>query len=148
MFIFLVTPCLAVTVQPCLEWIPIKNKMLVRKNIWPPWLMLYHRLLKLASVYKTSWNGFGSKSWKRIWFFWSLKYFTTLFSSITSQIFMLLTLVLILHVSKLMSGLKIPHNQLSWSTNDQIAEMFSCGIFTSFSVSWFVINKIGWIALA
>ena len=25
-FLFLVTPCLVVTVQPCTEWIPIKNK--------------------------------------------------------------------------------------------------------------------------
>ena len=51
-----------------------------------------------------------------------------------------------LHVSKLMSGLEITDNQLP--TNDRIAEMPSYGIFTSFSVSWFVVNRMGWIALA
>ena len=41
-------------------------------------------------------------------------------------------LVLMLHVSKLMSGLEIPDNQLSGPNNDRIADMFSCGIFTLF----------------
>lgn len=39
------------------------------------------------------------------------KRFTTLFSSMMSQIFMLLTLAVMLHVSKLILGLEIPDNQ-------------------------------------
>ena len=30
MLLFLVTPCLAVTVQPCIEWIPIKKMCFIR----------------------------------------------------------------------------------------------------------------------
>lgn len=39
------------------------------------------------------------------------KCFTTLFSSMISQIFMLLTLAVMLHVLKLILGLEIPDNQ-------------------------------------
>lgn len=39
------------------------------------------------------------------------KRFTTLFSSMISQIFMLLTLAVMLHVLKLILGLEIPDNQ-------------------------------------
>ena len=84
--------------------------MLVRK-ISPPWLPSTVGLLKMVSVYTTSWIVFGSRLGKRIWFFWFLTRFTTLFSSMTTQIFMLLTLVLMLHVLKLLSGLEIPDNQ-------------------------------------
>ena len=110
----------------------------VRKIIWPLWLTPSGRLLKLASVYKASLIVFGSRLGKRIWFFSFLTCFTTLFSSITSWIFMLLTLVLTFQVLKLISGLEIPDNQLSWLANDRTAEMSSCGTFRSFSVSWSV----------
>ena len=32
---FLVTPCLVVAVQPCMERIPIKKKKKKKKKIWP-----------------------------------------------------------------------------------------------------------------
>ena len=105
------------------------------KIIWPPWLSPSGRLLMLASVYNASLIVFGSRLGKNIWLFSFLIRFTSLFISMASRIFMLLTLVLILHVSELMSGLEILNNQIRWPTNGQVTEISFCCIFTHFSVS-------------
>ena len=66
----------------------------------------------LASVYTASLIVFGSRLGKNIWLFSFLIRFNSLFISMASRIFMLLTLVVILHVSELMSGLEILNNQV------------------------------------
>ena len=62
----------------------------VRKIIWPPWLPPSGRLLKLAPVYK--FNCVWIKAWEEDLVLPFFTRFPTLYSSITSWSFMLLTL--------------------------------------------------------
>ena len=64
MFLFLVTPCLVVAFQPCMEWIPIFKKFSLCFSLW------FH-LMQLSHSFLISWCFRDRNLWKQCNGFWS-----------------------------------------------------------------------------